>query len=132
MSNPLFDTPSIDVSPLEFLESAGQITRTFGLHTQDSGNDSYIIAIHDESYFVKTAGDPAYSDPLRPFDGRVKLLRNTVRLRQSCDHPNLPILHNTIESPRGPLLVYECVEGDLLSSSKTDPTSLQSFPFDAS
>ena len=123
MINPLLDTPSIEVPSQEFLESAGRITHRFGQHTQDSCNVSYIVVVANQCYFVKTAGAPTYTDPLRGFDQRVEWLRNAVRLRKSCDHSLLPTLHNTIESADGPLLVYDGVAGHLLRGSKTDPTS---------
>lgn len=116
MPNPLLDIPSIDIPPRCYFESIGRITHTFG-------SNAYVVAVDHDSYFIKTAGDPAHSDPLRGFDQRVKWLRNAQKIRESFDHPCLPTLYATIESPHGPILVYECVDGHLLGSSKTDPTS---------
>lgn len=123
MSVSFLETSTIDVDPRHFPESVGRITRTFDLRTQDSGNVSYVIEVDGSCFFVKTAGDPEHHDPVREFDQRVKWLRNAAELRTSCDHPCLPILHHTIESNHGPMLIYEYVEGQLLNSSRTDPTS---------
>jgi serine/threonine-protein kinase len=56
----------------------------------------------------------------------VEILRNAVRLSQSCSHPALPTLHRVIESPVGPMLVYEWRKGELLSAPRAlrdNPTS---------
>jgi serine/threonine-protein kinase len=57
---------------------------------------------------------------------RVSLLRNAVRVQRSTDHPALPRLRRVIESPDGPLLVYDWVEGELLGVKRAlrdDPRS---------
>ena len=105
----------IAIQPLPYLESLGTIFARFGADTQGSGNISYGVRTEDARYFVKTAGDPADTVPYLDFDGRVALLRNAVELAQSVTHPALPMLHAVIESPGGPLLVYEWREGELLS-----------------
>ncbi|MFC7622480.1 hypothetical protein [Microlunatus sp. GCM10028923] len=102
----------IDVRPIDYLEQLGSIFARFD--TQDSGNVSYGIQVGDNRYFIKTAGDPADPDPYLDFDGRVALLRNAVDLAGTVDHPALPALHAVIDSPAGPLLVYDWRDGELL------------------
>ena len=77
-------------------------------------------------YFVKTAGQPDDPNPFLNHSERVSLLRNAIRLRRNCDHRTLPHLHHVIESPNGPLLVYQWVDGELLrveSAIRDDPRS---------
>jgi serine/threonine-protein kinase len=57
---------------------------------------------------------------------RVALLRNAVSFRRSVNHHSLPELLNVIESPHGPMLVYEWVTGELLGverSRRADPAT---------
>ena len=110
--NLLYTTHQTDEEPERFLRSVGEVFAVFD--AQDSGNVSYGVRIDGESYFVKTAGRPANPHPLLNFPERVDLLRNAVRLTRSCYHPALPELHNVVESPTGPLLIYEWLNGDLL------------------
>ncbi len=120
---------SIDQQPLAYLQSIGEIFTTF--NQQDSGNISYGVTVTDakvngQRYFVKTAGDPTNPDPYLDYAGRVALLRNAVQLNQSCDHPALCRLYNVIESPVGPLLVYEWIDGELIgvpSAQRADPSA---------
>lgn len=105
----------IALQPLPYLGSLGTIFARFGADTQGSGNISYGVRTDDARYFVKTAGDPVDTDPCLDFDRHVALLRNAVELAESVAHPALPILHTVIESPGGPLLVYEWRKGELLS-----------------
>jgi hypothetical protein len=86
--------------------------------TQDSGNISYGVQTADALYFVKTAGDPTDTRPYLDFDDRVALLRNAVELAHSVAHPALPTLHAVIESPAGPLLVYDWRDGELLGTAR--------------
>lgn len=98
----------------------------FGARTQDSGNVSYGVEIDGHRYFVKTAGDPADTKPFLPHAERVALLRNAAKLARSCDHPGLPRLHDVIEAPSGPMLVYDFVAGELLGvprAQRDDPGS---------
>jgi serine/threonine-protein kinase len=71
---------------------------------QDSGNISYGVRSGELRYFVKTAGA----------SGSAELLRNAAVLAQSCSHPLLVPLRRVIESPHGPLLVYDWFDGELL------------------
>jgi len=110
--------------PPAFLQTVGTLFTTF--NQQDSGNISYGIMIGEQRYFVKTAGEPTDSSPYLDHAGRVALLRNAMRLAQSCDRPTLCRLYNVIESPAGPLLVYEWVAGELIGvprAQRDDPTS---------
>ncbi|RZU01519.1 serine/threonine-protein kinase [Kribbella rubisoli] len=106
----------IDVPPATYLEQLGTIFTRFA--TQDSGNISYGVQTADSRYFVKTAGDPTDPQAFLDFDGRVTLLRNTVELAHSVNHPALPTLHAVIESPAGPVLVYDWRDGDLLGPAR--------------
>lgn len=115
---------AINDSPERYLQSIGDIFALF--NTQDSGNISYGVAVNGVRYFVKTAGDPADSRPYLAHAQRVALLRNAVVLAQSMAHPTLCQLHQVIESPQGPLLVYEWIDGELIGvprSQRDDPTS---------
>jgi serine/threonine-protein kinase len=91
---------------------------TFGPHTQDSGNLSYGVRVGQQRYFVKTAG--RVDDPVPPLDhaARVALLRTAIEIARSCPHRACTTLHNVIESPAGPLLVYEWFTGELLGVSR--------------
>ncbi|MEV4265503.1 hypothetical protein [Kribbella sp. NPDC049584] len=107
---------AIDVPPATYLDQLGTIFTRFPAH--DSGNISFGVRTADTRYFVKTAGDPADPQPFLDFDGRVALLRNAVELARSVDHPALPTMHAMIESPAGPVLVYEWRDGELLGASR--------------
>lgn len=111
----------IDVLPATYLNHLGTIFTRFT--TQDSGNISYGVRTTAREYFVKTAGDPADSAPYLDFDGRVALLRNAAALAESVVHPALPALHAVIESPAGPLLVYDWRIGEHLGTNRDDPAS---------
>jgi len=103
---------AIDVPSATYLDQLGTIFARFT--TQDSGNFSYGVGTADARYFVKTAGDPADTRPYLDFDGRVALLRTAAELARSVTHHTLPVLHTVIESPAGPVLVYDWRDGDLL------------------
>jgi serine/threonine protein kinase len=109
--------------PADWLQTTGTIFARFGQDTQDSGNISYGVQAFDAEYFVKTAGDPSDTSPYLDFDGRVALLRNAAKLAESVVHPVLPTLHAVIESPGGPMLVYDWRDGEHLGTDRTDPTS---------
>ena len=111
------DTAITESSPLTLLESAGHVFATFDERTQDSGNISYGVEIDSQRYFVKTAGHPDNIKPYFNHTDRVASLRNAVRLAQTASHRTLPKLHQVIESPTGPMLVYDWVDGDLVRSS---------------
>ncbi|MER7250158.1 hypothetical protein [Kribbella sp. NPDC000426] len=103
---------AIDIPPAAYLDHLGTIFTRFA--AQDSGNVSYGVQTADARYFVKTAGDPTDTRPYLDFEGRVTLLRNAAELAYSVTHRALPTLHALVESPAGPLLVYDWRDGDLL------------------
>src|SRR5215468_2130841 len=112
------DCEFINEQPEHYLRSVGSVFAEFGALTQDSGNVSYGVQIGAERYFVKTAGRPG--DPRRFLNhaARVALLRNAVRLSESCHHHTLPRLYRVIESPSGPLLVYQWLDGELIGTPR--------------
>jgi serine/threonine-protein kinase len=81
---------------------------------QDSGNVSYGVATGTARYFVKTAGRPDDDAPFLSHDRRVDLLRNAIRLGGSYRHRALPRFHGAVESPHGPMLVYDWADGELI------------------
>jgi serine/threonine protein kinase len=116
----------INEQPEQYLRSVGTVFAEFGALTQDSGNVSYGVQIGAERYFVKTAGRPDDSRRFLNHGARVALLRNAVRLSESCHHPTLPRLYRVIESPSGPLLVYQWLDGELVGTPRArrdDPES---------
>ncbi|MGW6278141.1 hypothetical protein [Kribbella sp. NPDC055071] len=113
----------IDVLPATYLDQLGTIFARFGADTQDSGNVSYGVQTATARYFVKTAGDPDDTAPYLDFDGRTGLLRTAAQLAESVAHPVLPILHAVIESPAGPILIYEWRTGEHLGTNRDDPAS---------
>jgi serine/threonine protein kinase, bacterial len=108
----VFTTSYVDETPEEYLRSTATVFAMFD--QQDSGNISYGVRTGHRRYFVKTAGRPSDQAPPQRHDQRVELLRNAVRLAQSYPHPALPHLHRVIESPHGPMLVYDWAPGELL------------------
>jgi len=104
----------------------GTVFAEFGYLTQDSGNVSYGVQIDNDRYFVKTAGQPDDSRPFLSYLARVELLRNADQIARTCRHPVLPRLYRVIESPSGPLLVYQWLDGELIgvpSTRRDDPES---------
>jgi serine/threonine-protein kinase len=126
MSDALLERDVIHEAPHQYLRSVGTVFAEFGERTQDSGNVSYGVEVAGNRYFVKTAGDPDDSRSVLDHPARVACLRNAVRLHESCRHPLLPRLYRVIESPSGPLLVYQWLEGELLGvprARRDDPDS---------
>ena len=124
--HPLLDVKRIEQAPDIYLNAVGSVFAVFDEHTQDSGNISYGVQTIQGRYFVKTAGYPDDPNPFLKHSERVSLLRNAVQIRQSCNHPTLPPLHRVIESPNGPLLVYQWVDGELIrtdAAMRDDPRS---------
>jgi serine/threonine-protein kinase len=111
--NPLLAIDRIHEHPETYLRSVGTLFARFD--AQDSGNISYGVQVGDTRYFVKSAGRPDDQRPHLAHAARVELLRNAVRLNQSCQHHALPRLYHVIESPAGPLLVYGWLDGELLA-----------------
>ena len=123
---PLLDVERIEQMPAVYLNTVGSVFAVFDERTQDSGNISYGVQTPQGRYFIKTAGHPDDPNPFLSHSGRVSLLRNAVQLRRSCNHRTLPPLHQVIESPTGPLLVYQWVDGELIrveAAMRNDPGS---------
>jgi serine/threonine-protein kinase len=115
---------AIDNQPAVYLEQIGEVFARFGANTQDSGNISYGVEVDGQRFFIKTAGDPADTAPYLDFVGREALLRSAARLAEMIHHPLLPAFHGLIESPGGPLLVYEWREGAHLRTAREgDPAN---------
>lgn len=112
--HPLLDVQCIEQTPDVYLNAVGSVFAVFDERSQDSGNISYGVQTAQGRYFVKTAGHPDDPNPFLSHSERVSLLRNAIRLRRSCDHRTLPSLYQVIESPKGPLLVYQWVAGELI------------------
>ena len=115
-----------NLTPHVFVSQHADVFAVFDARTQDSGNVSYGARVGEECVFIKTAGSPDDPRPFLRHHARIDLLRNAVRLARSVSDPALPPLRNVIESPEGPVLVYEWVEGELVGttrSRRTDPTS---------
>lgn len=114
------------LTPLAFISEAGRVCAIFDERTQDSGNISYGVETADKRYFIKTAGSPTVTRPFLPYQARVDLLRNVVRLHERVRHAALVPLRNVVESPDGPLLVFDWVSGELLGApfeSRSDPST---------
>ncbi len=120
-AHPLLDIERINGPPGPYLEAIGTVFATFGEPVQDSGNVSYGVQIGSERFFVKTTNPEAeaYCD----HEARRALLYNAARLRRSCDHPTLPVLHRIVETAHGPALVYDWVDGECLYHRRADPQS---------
>ena len=124
--NHLLKIQMIAQSPADFLKSTSQVFAVFDERTQDSGNISYGVLTDGMRFFVKTAGMPDNSKAHLSHEQRVELLRNAVSFRRSVNHHSLPELLNVIDSPHGPMLVYEWVPGELIGvewSRRADPAS---------
>ena len=124
--HPLLDVERIEQTPDVYLNAVGSVFAVFDERSQDSGNISYGVQTAQGRYFVKTAGHLDDPNPFLSHSERISLLRNAVRLRRSCDHLTLPPLHQVIESPTGPLLIYQWVDGELIrvdAAMRDDPQS---------
>ena len=117
LSAPFPKLERIALSPRTFLEERASIFAVFDHHTQDSGNISFGVNIGTERFFVKTPGLTDDDKPYLAHADRVGVLRNAMRLAASCDHPALPTLRQVIESPSGPMLFYDWVEGELVRNA---------------
>lgn len=113
----------MELAPERYLAQVGTIFARFD--QQDSGNVSYGVEVDGARRFVKTAGSPDDHRHLSHPE-RVAVLRNAVRLARGCRHPALPALRQVIESPEGPMLVYDWAPGELLGADRRrrdDPAS---------
>ena len=111
---PLVTASETSLRAVDFLRTCGELFARFDEATQDSGNVSYGVDVSGRRFFVKTAGEPEFSTPHADHRARSDLLRNAEALARSLAHRALPTLHNLVESPEGPLLVYDWVDGVLL------------------
>ena len=93
MGNPL-PYERTEQSPQAALSTIARIFTVIDERTQDSGNVSYGVEIGGRRYFVKTAGDPDNQQAFLSHPGRVRLLRNAIRLNSSYGHSVLPTLHH--------------------------------------
>ena len=112
----LLTAAAIAEDPADFIRRHARVLTQFDHHTQDSGNVSWLVEAGAERLFVKTAGrdPPAVAGAPAPYfdhPGRVALLRNAIDLAGTFHHPALAPLLNVIESPAGPMLVYEAATG---------------------
>lgn len=115
---------STELTPHAFVSRHADVFAVFD--AQDSGNVSYGASVGDERFFLKTAGFPDDPRPLLRHDARVALLQNAARLARSVSDPATPALRNVVESPEGPFLVYDWVDGELVGTTRarrTDPTT---------
>jgi serine/threonine-protein kinase len=108
----MFPDDRIDTAAPDYLLGLGTVFANFD--RQDSGNLSYGVEIGGERVFVKTSGRPDDPAPICSHAERIALLRNAIRLARGYRHPALPRLRQVVESPDGPMLVYDWVDGELL------------------
>ena len=113
-STPLLTTRETPLPAADFLRACGEVFARFGEATQDSGNISYGVEVAGRRFFVKTPGEVGFSTGWADHRARGGILRNAAALARSLTHRGLPALHNVIEAPDGPLLVYDWVEGLLV------------------
>jgi serine/threonine-protein kinase len=108
---PLSELREVDRDPESFLREVGKVFRVFS--NQDSSNLCYGVECRGERFFVKTAGRREVGTP-RSHAARCEALRRAARRARSLQHRALPQLLEQIETPAGPMLIYEWVEGELL------------------
>ena len=109
----------------------GTVVATFDHRTQDSGNVSWLVETPAGAVLRQDGRGARAAASRRPVPyldhaGRVALLRNAVELARSCEHPALARLHNVVESPPGPVLVYARAPGELVGTERArraDPRS---------
>lgn len=121
----LLNDSSTPLVPQDYLSQCGRLIDRFDERTQDSGNVSWSIDTGASRYFIKSAGEPG-SKAFLGWEDRVYWLRNAAKLAARFSHPLLPNLFNQVESPHGPLLVYEWVPGELVgvpSGQRSNPDS---------
>ena len=108
----LRDTETAEAPP-DYVLRAGQVFTRFDVPTADSGNVSYGVTVGGERFFVKTPGEPSDTAFLA-HSQRIAALRNAADLASSCSHSALAPLRNVVESPSGPMLVFDWFAGDTL------------------
>ncbi len=103
----LLGTDSITGDVEEYLATVGRIFTAF--RRQDSGCVAFGVESSSERFFVKTALE-AHAVP--------GLLR-AQKLSGDVRHPALPALRHVAECPRGPVLIYDFVDGEVLNPAGT-------------
>jgi len=116
--NALLARTSIDDPADVFLRSVGEVFAVLDERTQDSGNVSYGVALDGQRFFVKTAGR-AHARATLDHPARIALLRNAAELAR-ISHAAVPALRGVIESPAGPMLVYDWFDGESLHARRAD------------
>jgi serine/threonine-protein kinase len=109
-----------ELTPEAFLAEQGAVFAVFD--QQDSGNLSYGAQIDGRRLFVKALGPRT---TILSVADRIALLRNAVELA-TISHAALVSLRHVVESPAGPILFYDWIEGELLGverARRSDPTS---------
>jgi serine/threonine-protein kinase len=101
MRDSLTEICAIDVDIERYLGQIGKVFRAF--REQDSGCLSYGVLIQGGRWFVKHSDEPR----------GIASLRRAFHLNSTVQHPALPRLHNSFDSPGGFALVYEWVPGYL-------------------
>lgn len=126
----LLSSTRSDLTPEELVLAAGEVLARYDHRTQDSGNVSWLVSTSGGDLFVKSAGPevtplgaaPAHLDS----PARVELLRSAAAIARSVDHPVLASLRAVIETPQGPVLVYDRAPGELVgvpAEQRDDPGS---------
>lgn len=118
------------LSPEELVLSAGEVLARYDHRTQDSGNICWLVSTPDGDLFVKSAGEeappPGTAPPYLDRPARITLLRTAVAISRDVDHPALARLRSVIETPQGPVLVYDRAPGELVGvgrEHRRDPES---------
>jgi serine/threonine-protein kinase len=122
----LSEIQQTELTPSELVNAAGRVFAVFDERTQDSGNISYGVEAATGRFFIKTAGSPSATAPVLSYSARVELLRNVISIHERVRHDALVPLRNAIESPVGPLLVFDWIDGELLGTTRerrSDPTT---------
>ncbi|MBA3418884.1 MAG: hypothetical protein ACR2KO_01820 [Geodermatophilaceae bacterium] len=116
MPHPLFDVDVIDTVAAH-LASVGTVFRVFD--QQDSGCESYGVAIGPERWFVKTALTA----------GAVQSLERAKVLHAAVKHPAIISLRHALTTADGvPVLVYPWVDGELLYHATVPRTATRTQP----
>lgn len=101
--NPLFQIEQTSEEIERFLQEFGKVFKVFD--KQDSGCISYGVEVNGERWFVKYSN----SEKATPH------LRNAIRFHSDIRSSYIPALHHSFQAASGLALVYEWVEGEVLS-----------------
>jgi serine/threonine-protein kinase len=93
---------------------------------QDSGNVSYGVEVDGRRFFAKTAGSPLTPAPVLSHEQRVELLRSVIHLHVSVSHTALVPLRHVVESPHGPILIFDWVSGESVGASREERSNPES------